>query len=176
MLPQRHSPGVRHAGKAANFLKMADEIRPIVLFIVESGLAKLRKRVFGPRSLDFEVRGPLRFESGLGFILPIPLCLIWSGGRGPLETVCVGIGGPPLARPPSLIAPCGDLGWGEATSLRARVGGSRHTAAHYRPRTVSWCTIGRGCENSTSSPGTYSAHVGWIPKFPRNCARRHRGA
>ena len=60
---------------------MADEIRPIVLFIVESGLAKLRKRVFGPRSLVFGVRGPLRFESGLGFSLPIPLCLIWSGGE-----------------------------------------------------------------------------------------------
>ena len=140
----------------------------------------MRKRAFGPRSLVFGVPGPLRkrgaphsFESGLGFSLPIPLCLIWSGGRGPLETVCAGAGGPPLARPPSLIVPCGDLGWGEATLRRALLGGSRHIMVRCGLRTVSWCTIGRGCENSTSSPGTYSAHVECGGKFSQVWPKRH---
>ena len=81
--------------------------------------------------------------------------------------------GPVAVRPLSLIALCGDLGWGEATSLRARLGGSRHTTAHYRLQGVSWCTIGWGCENSTSSPGTYSAHVECGGKFSRVWPKVH---
>lgn len=60
-----------YSGETTYFLKMADEIRRTVLFRAESGPTELRKRVFGPRSLVFEVRGPLRkrgapysFESG----------------------------------------------------------------------------------------------------------------
>ena len=63
----------------------------IVLFRAESGLAELRKRVFGPRSLVFGVRGPLRkwgapynFESGLRFILSTLVGRVGSSGvEGP---------------------------------------------------------------------------------------------
>lgn len=63
----------------------------IVLFRAESEPTELRKRVFGPRSLVFGVRGPLRkwgapynFESGLRFILSTLVGRVGSSGvEGP---------------------------------------------------------------------------------------------
>ena len=131
---------------------MPDEIRRAVLFRAESEPTELRKRVFGPRSLDFGVRGPLRFESGLGFSLPIPLCLIWSGAIWSLETVCAGTGGRLAVRPSSLIALCGVWGWVKIISLRAVLGGHWCTTAHYRLQGVSWCIIRWGHKKSLPRP------------------------
>lgn len=56
------------------------------------------------------------------------------------------------ARPSSLIAPRGVCGVVEATRSRARVGGSRHTTAHYRLQGVSWWRIGWGHRKSFPRP------------------------
>lgn len=66
---------------------MADEIRPIVLFFVESGATEMRKRVFGPRSLVLESvvpyeSGARRIASNLGSDLFCPFCSV-SSGVGP---------------------------------------------------------------------------------------------
>ena len=56
------------------------------------------------------------------------------------------------ARPSSLIALRGVGGVVEATRSRARVEGSRHTAAHYRLQGVSWWCIGWGHKKSFPRP------------------------
>lgn len=74
-----------------SFLKCLARFALIVLFRAESEPTELRKRVFGPRSLVFGVRGPLRkwgapynFESGLRFILSTLVGRVGSSGvEGP---------------------------------------------------------------------------------------------
>ena len=89
--PRRYSDHERHAGTPIHFLKIPGEIRRAVLFRAESGAVELRKRVFGPRSLVFGVRSPLRkwgapynFESGPRFILSTLVGRVGSSGvEGP---------------------------------------------------------------------------------------------
>lgn len=90
-LPRRYSERAHYSDKAVHFLKMSGEIRRAVLSRAESEPTELRKRVFGPRSLVFGVRGPLRkwgapynFESGLRFILSTLVGRVGSSGvEGP---------------------------------------------------------------------------------------------
>lgn len=79
----------QHQGDPTPLQKIPGEIRRAVLFRAESEPTELRKRVFGPRSLVFGVRGPLRkwgapysFESGLRFILS---ALAGRGGSSGVE-------------------------------------------------------------------------------------------